>query len=98
MTSIKIHKLLYRYHRRFDKVINKEVDMDFNTACPSGNLMVHAQDNSPDVTPSGECCECYETNGDHKCIWCLDKISGEQCIKGEGCCEECRKEHYESGI
>jgi len=70
---------------------------NFNEVCKSGNIMVEAQDNAPDVTPSGECCECYETNGDHKCIWCLDKISAEQCIKGEGCCDECRKEHYESG-
>ena len=89
MTAIKIHKLLYRYHRRFDKVINKEAVMDFDKACPSGNIMVNTQDNAPDVTPSGECCECGQEHGDHKCVMCLDEITSEVCMEYEGWCKHC---------
>lgn len=66
--------------------------MEFDAACPSGNLMVHAQNNASGVIPAEACGECGGEHGEHKCVWCLDKISEEQCIKRDGCCEGCHKE------
>ena len=66
--------------------------MDFNTACPSGNLMVHAEDNAPDVTPSGECCECGRSYGEHQCVMCLDEITSEVCMEYSGHCKRCYEE------
>ncbi len=70
--------------------------MDFSRACPSGNVMVDIDDNCPRDYSEHVCESCGGENGKHRCVWCLDKISEEQCIKGEGCCKECYTEHYES--
>lgn len=62
--------------------------MDFNKACPSGNIMQELSNGESKIY--GEICEdCYCANDEHKCRECRQNIDHRECWRNGGFCDEC---------